>query len=202
MTRFRLDSATAREAMLLASEASYLGARTSVLRALRAQRLLLHWWAVGHDPARALGSRDVVAGLKLLVYDQFGARCRAEFDASLLTADVHAMVDERAEMRGWYRYHASQQRFAEDELFAWREWANGHLQKDGSSPTLRKGMDQLLEKRNDDWRPIETAPRHTWCLVWFNHVAWEARLAGGGWRAPSDTELYPTHWRPMPEGPR
>ena len=93
--------------------------------------------------------------LREQVATAWDAAARLAESASLLTADVHALVDER-----------------------------------------------VARRADDDWQPIETAPRHTWCLVWFNDVAWEARLAGGGWRAPSDTELYPTHWRPMPEGPR
>jgi hypothetical protein len=56
MRRFRLDSASAKEADRLQSRAfNWKYDRGSDLaRAMRASALLLHWWAVGHDPRRAL----------------------------------------------------------------------------------------------------------------------------------------------------
>ena len=56
MTRFRFDSATAWEILMGLAARAYIGQLTAE-RGDRAERLLLHWWAVGHDPARALRSR-------------------------------------------------------------------------------------------------------------------------------------------------
>ena len=57
MTRrhFRLDSATAKEVLVLQWRIANRLALSNRLRQLqRATQLLLHWWAIGHDPHRMI----------------------------------------------------------------------------------------------------------------------------------------------------
>ena len=66
--RFRLDSATAGEAY---GQAVALCRRSGIMRAKRASRLLLHWWGLGHDPARALRCPECHgSGMALLVQER------------------------------------------------------------------------------------------------------------------------------------
>lgn len=55
MRKFRLDSASSKEVQLMAHRL-WDGLKMDWDSSARAERLLLHWWAVGHDPRRALNS--------------------------------------------------------------------------------------------------------------------------------------------------
>jgi hypothetical protein len=61
------------------------------------------------------------------------------------------------------------------------------------------------------WQPIETAPRNgSWVLVWWpsvTDVAFVGYMVNGEWRAATDGSRWPslsapTHWMPLPEGPK
>ena len=65
-------------------------------------------------------------------------------------------------------------------------------------------------KVEEDWRPIETAPRNgKWVLLWWPNITdvpFTGYFSDGKWRgAPGgDTwsvEPCPTHWRPLPAPP-
>lgn len=70
--RFRLDSATAGEVTEQSVEwTSTRGWSLFPSRRNRGIRLLLHWWALGHDPARALRCpRCHGSGMALLVQER------------------------------------------------------------------------------------------------------------------------------------
>lgn len=53
--KFRLDSASAEEVIVLTESMTFnIGRIRPKAPLYRGVRLLLHWWAVGHDPKRAL----------------------------------------------------------------------------------------------------------------------------------------------------
>jgi hypothetical protein len=62
--RFRLDSATAGEMAWIRTyiEARCIARRFQPFAPVRAHRLLLHWWAAGHDPRRAMLRCDLCSG--------------------------------------------------------------------------------------------------------------------------------------------
>lgn len=60
-----------------------------------------------------------------------------------------------------------------------------------------------------DWRPIETAPRDRWILVWcpgsnVRDAAWFCLPPGPGFWVESSKEklpVDPTHWMELPDPP-
>jgi len=73
------------------------------------------------------------------------------------------------------------------------------------------GINEGVEMNQNDWQPIETAPRDgTWVLGWFPNQQEPRRC---WYHKPSDTWMcfrstlasarkhQPTHWMPLPKGP-
>ncbi len=61
MKRFNVESLSAEEALLRSEQAM---SRLFGGRAIRAQSLLLHWWAAGHDKSRHVLACDRCKGIE------------------------------------------------------------------------------------------------------------------------------------------
>jgi hypothetical protein len=72
----------------------------------------------------------------------------------------------------------------------------------GIKPIFRQAIDEIRELRLDaqrEWRPIATAPKEQYVLIWDGkliEIAFSAER-DGNW----DTPLPPTHWMPLPDPP-
>lgn len=62
----------------------------------------------------------------------------------------------------------------------------------------------IREHEKQQWRPIESAPDDKYILVWCNNVVTRAYRWHGDWyRSARDyVSMEPSHWRPMPKGPK
>lgn len=86
-------------------------------------------------------------------------------------------------------------------------------QTDGPWMLTKAAAAAAWNRRADDWMPIETAPRDGTRVVlwgasesvlayWYgDSLGWQL-VHTGAWAEDADVGIDPTHWRPLPEGPR
>jgi hypothetical protein len=88
---------------------------------------------------------------------------------------------------------------------AMKAWLNGPGGLYDPTDWSRSARAVIREYERRQWRPIDTAPKLVYMTVYTKAgTMWKAYQENGVWYKCAGDALIsePTHWRPLPKGPR